>query len=399
MRIPFARSPRSSVGIEWEIQLVDRDSGDLRQAAQAVLAAMRRPDGSAQPGIVQEFLVNTVEIVTDPFASIPLAAAQIEQRLDLIRQAADPLRIDLLAAGGHPFARWELQEVTDKERYHRLIDRTQWWGRQMVIYGVHTHVGIEDRRKVLPIVRALLCYLPHLQALSASSPYWAAQATGYASNRALLFQQLPTAGLPIQFTTWDELEHYTGDMIHTGVIDVFSEIRWDIRPAPRFGTVEVRVCDALPTLREVAAVSALVQCLVEEFSGILDRGGELPSMPAWFVQENKWRSARYGMDAIIVLNAFGDELLVTDHLPEVLTRLEPVAVGLGCLDELNYIHTMIRLGASYQRQLAAAASSDGAAQAAGSDGAANATSGDGLRTVVASLVAELAANQPGPNPA
>jgi carboxylate-amine ligase len=236
---------------------------------------------------------------------------------------------------------------------------------------------VEDQRKVLPIVRALLCSLPHLQALSASSPYWVGEATGYASNRALLFQQLPTAGLPVQFTRWEDLEGYVGDMVHTGVIDVFNEIRWDIRPAPRFGTVEVRVCDALPTLREVAAVSALVQCLVEEFSSLLDRGLPLPAMPTWFAQENKWRSARYGMDAIIILNAAGDEQLVTDHLVEVLARLEPVAARLGCLAELDHIAEIARVGASYQRQQAVAA----------------AASGD-LRAVVAALVAELAANRP-----
>jgi carboxylate-amine ligase len=300
---------------------------------------------------------------------------QVERRLGAIQEAADPLRIDLMAAGSHPFARWEDQQVTDKDRYRTLVERTQWWGRQMVIYGVHTHVGVEDRRKVLPIIRGLLCYLPHLQALSASSPYWGGQATGYASNRALLFQQLPTAGLPAQFSRWSELEGYVRDMVHTGVIDQFNEIRWDIRPAPRFGTVEVRVCDALPTAREVAAVTALVQCLVEEFSSLLDRGEQPPAMPTWFVQENKWRSARYGMDAIIILNAARDELLVTDHLTEVVGRLEPVAARLGCLEELSFIGEMVRAGASYQRQLAAAA-------AAGGD----------LRAVVRSLVDELASS-------
>ncbi|MDR2114115.1 MAG: glutamate--cysteine ligase, partial [Bifidobacteriaceae bacterium] len=335
MKIPFATSPRSTVGIEWEIALVDRDSGDLRQVAQTILDAVQLEDGRGYPGIVQELLLNTVEIVSRPFQTIREAIADIEQRLDLIRQVADPLRVDLMAAGTHPFARWDHQKVTDKERYHRLIDRTQWWGRQMLIYGVHTHVGVEDQAKALPIVRALLCYLPHLQALSASSPFWGGADTGYASNRALMFQQLPTAGLPFQFNHWEELEHYVADMIHTGVIDVFNEIRWDVRTAPHFGTVEARVCDALPTLSEVAAVSALVQCLVEEFSSQLDAGQELPSMPTWFVQENKWRSARYGMEAIIILNAAGDELLVTEHLPQVLARLESVAARLDCLEELN----------------------------------------------------------------
>ncbi|MDR1441598.1 MAG: glutamate--cysteine ligase [Bifidobacteriaceae bacterium] len=372
MKLPFAQSPRSTVGIEWEVALVDRDSGDLRQVAQTILDAVRQPDGQPYPGILQEFLLNTVEAASRPSTTISAAIGDIAQRIDLIRAAADPLRVDLMAAGTHPFARWELQKVTNKERYLRLIDRTQWWGRQMLIYGVHTHVGVEDRRKVLPIIRALLCYLPHLQALSASSPYWGGDDTGYASNRALLFQQLPTAGLPFQFSQWDELEAYVGDMLHTGVIDVFNEIRWDIRPAPHFGTVEVRVCDALPTLGEVAAVSALVQCLVEEFSSLLDQGEDLPTMPTWFVQENKWRSARYGMEAIIILDRHGNEQLVTDHLPEVIARLEPVAARLSCLEELSHIPSIIQAGASYQRQRAVAAAHGG-----------------DLGAVVAALVSEM----------
>ncbi|MDR1187489.1 MAG: glutamate--cysteine ligase [Bifidobacteriaceae bacterium] len=378
MKLPFADSPRSSVGIEWEVALVDRDSGDLRQVAQTILDAVRLPSGEPYPGILQEFLLNTVEAASRPSATVGQAIGDIAERIDLIRAAADPLRVDLMAAGTHPFASWERQKVTNKERYLRLIDRTQWWGRQMLIYGVHTHVGVEDRRKALPIIRALLCYLPHLQALSASSPYWGGDSTGYASNRALMFQQLPTAGLPFQFDHWSELETYVGDMLHTGVIDVFNEIRWDIRPAPRFGTVEVRVCDSLPTLREVAAVSALVQCLVEEFSSLLDRGEELPTMPTWFIQENKWRSARYGMEAIIILDRHGNEELVTDHLPVVLSRLEPVAARLGCLSELDYIPSIVRAGASYQRQRLVAD-----------------THGGDLGAVVASLVREMEEDRPG----
>ncbi|MCL2788237.1 MAG: glutamate--cysteine ligase [Micrococcales bacterium] len=375
--IPFAASPRSSVGFEWEIALVDRDSGDLRQAAQTVLDAVRQPDGSEDPAIRQELLLNTVEIVSAPYATVGEAAADLHRNLERVVEIVDPLRVDLMSAGTHPFAQWSRQRVTDKERYATLIDRTQWWGRQMLIYGVHMHVGIEDRDKVLPIVRALLAYIPHLQSLSASSPYWGSEATGYASNRALMFQQLPTAGLPCQFDQWSELEHYVGDMLHTGVIDVFSEIRWDIRPSPQFGTVEVRVCDGLPTLLEVQALGALVQCLVEDFSARLDAGESLPTMPTWFVQENKWRSARYGMEAIIILDEAGNEELVTDALPVLLARLEPAAARLGCLAELEGVFRILEVGASYQRQRAVADQNGG-----------------DLRAVVDSLVAEMKAGHP-----
>src|SRR5690606_5753260 len=158
-----------------------------------------------------------------------------------LRAVLEPLRVELMCAGTHPFARWTQQKVTDKERYATLIDRTQWWGRQMLIYGVHVHVGIEDRDKVLPISRAILTHYGHFQAISASSPFWGGAETGYASNRALMFQQLPTAGLPFGFDKWEDFERYTADMIKTGVIDNFDEIRWDIRPSPKFGTLELRI--------------------------------------------------------------------------------------------------------------------------------------------------------------
>jgi carboxylate-amine ligase len=365
------------VGLEWEIALVDRDSRDLRQVAETVLAAVRGPDGGEHPGIRQELLLNTVELVSAPHPTVRAAGDDLVRYRDQVAGIVDPLRVDLMCAGTHPFAQWAGQRVTDKERYAKLIDRTQWWGRQMLIYGVHMHVGVENRDKVLPIVRALLAYVPHLEALSASSPYWGGQATGYASNRALMFQQLPTAGLPCQFDHWSELEHYVADMAHTGVIDDFTEIRWDIRPSPRFGTVEVRVCDGLPSLAEVLALGAFVQCLVEDLSTRLDAGEHLPTLPTWFAQENKWRAARYGMEAIIILNDAGDELPVADALAADLERLAGVAERLGCAAELELLPGIVAKGASYQRQRAVAEASRG-----------------DLVAVVDSLVAEMNAGRP-----
>ncbi|ACQ81305.1 glutamate--cysteine ligase GCS2 [Beutenbergia cavernae DSM 12333] len=377
--LEFAHSERSSVGIEWELALVDADSGDLRQVAQTVLDAVR-PDGAEEhPLIKQELLLNTVEVVSGVQRTVADAGRDLERAIDAIREVTDPLRVELMCAGSHPFARWTQQKVTNKERYATLIDRTQWWGRQMLIYGVHTHVGIEDRSKVLPIARAMLTVAPHLQSLSASSPFWGGKDTGYASNRALMFQQLPTAGLPFAFTEWAELEQYVGDMLHTGVIDDVTEIRWDIRPSPRLGTLEVRVCDGTPTLGELLALSAFTHCLVEHFSSMLDAGEQLPAMPPWFVQENKWRSARYGMDAILILDADGDERLVTDSVHDWLQVLEPVAERLGCSAELDDVRAILRDGASYQRQRAAA-------ERAGGE----------LDAVVDLLVREMRAGRPAP---
>lgn len=377
MHIPFAQSGRSTLGIEWELALVDSDSGDLRQVAMTVLDAVRPADADEHPFIKQELLLNTVEVVSGVGRTVADTGADLSRAIDEIREVTDPLRAELMCAGTHPFARWDHQKMTNKARYQTLIDRTQWWGRQMLIYGVHVHVGIEDRDKVLPISAAMLSYYGHLQALSASSPFWGGEDTGYASNRALMFQQLPTAGLPFQFQTWAEFEAYAADLLKTGVIDVLDEIRWDLRPSPKFGTLEVRVCDGIPTLDEVLSVAALAQCLVEHFSSELDAGRTLPNLQPWFSQENKWRSARYGMEAILILNEQAEEELVTNDLKRLLVQLEPVADRLGCLDELAGINRIIDAGASYQRQRRVAAAHQGA-----------------LDAVVGSLVAEMRAGRP-----
>ena len=242
--------------------------------------------------------------------------------------------MELFCAGTHPFAKWSAQKLTDAPRYAELIKRTQWWGRQMLIWGVHVHVGISSAHKVMPIITSLLNHYPHLLALSASSPYWDGEDTGYASNRAMMFQQLPTAGLPFQFQTWAQWEGFVHDQKKTGIIDHMNEIRWDIRPSPHLGTIEVRIFDGVSNLRELGALVALTHCLIVDLDRRLDAGEQLPTMPPWHVQENKWRAARYGLDAVIILDADSNERLVTDDLDDLLNRLEPVAKSLRCADEL-----------------------------------------------------------------
>ncbi|GMA26954.1 hypothetical protein GCM10025874_02070 [Arenivirga flava] len=230
--IDFARSPRSSVGVEWELALVDRGSGELVPLADDVLAAARLPAHPNGPNLHREFLTNTVELVSGAHERVGSAVADLGAGLDAVLAASHPLGIDPIGSGTHPFSRWADQEVTARERYATLVDRARWWGRQMTIWGVHVHVGIERRDKVLPIMNALLTYFPHLQALSASSPFWEGDDTGYASNRALVYQQLPTAGLPYPLEDWAAYERVVGDLRHTGVIEHHSELRWDLRPSP-----------------------------------------------------------------------------------------------------------------------------------------------------------------------
>jgi glutamate---cysteine ligase / carboxylate-amine ligase len=374
VRIDFHGSAEPTLGVEWELALVDRKSRDLRNDAAHLFARAkaRLPD----PGRVhKELLQNTVEVVTGVCHTVPEAMADLRRTLEVVVPAGDDLGIDLYGGGTHPFADWSGQQLTEGHRYAELINRTQWWGRQMLIWGVHVHVGLPERDRVLPVLNSLLNHYPHLQALSASSPIWSGIDTGYASNRALMFQQLPTAGLPFQFETWPEFESFVQDQLTTGVIDELSEVRWDLRPAPHLGTLETRVCDGVSSFTDLAALTALVHCLVVDLDTRLAHGERLPTMPPWHVQENKWRAARYGLDAIVILDADSHEEPVTDDLGRLVARLEPVAERLGCSAELGSVLDIPTRGASYQRQRRVA----------------EATGGD-LVAVVDSVVQELRAD-------
>jgi len=355
--IDYAGSPRPTLGVEWEFALVDRTTRDLSNIASQLFDRVHASIGE-QPELHhrlhRELLANTIEVVTGVCDTTPEAMADLAGTLRLVVPVAQEMGVDLYSAGTHPFAAWSSQLLTPGDRYQELIERTQWWGRQMLIWGVHVHVGVADREHVMPIVSSLLNHYPHLQALSASSPMWSGTDTGYASNRAMMFQQLPTAGLPFQFESWAEYEEFVAANLRTGVIEYLNDIRWDVRPSPRLGTIEVRICDGVSNFRELAALTALTHCLVVDLSDRLTAGETLPTMPPWHVQENKWRSARYGMDAVIILDAEANERLVTDDLADLLTRLEPVAERLGCPEELRSVDDIARHGASYQRQRAVA---------------------------------------------
>jgi carboxylate-amine ligase len=359
MVVDFRPSRRPTLGVEWELGLVDARTGDLVSAAAEVVEEARDGLSQGESRVHRELLRNTVELVTGICESVPHAVEDLRESRDAVQRIAWQRGLEIFSAGTHPFARWYEQEVSEGERYATLIERTQWWGRNMLIFGVHVHVGVDSVGKVLPILNSLLRWFPHLQALSASSPFWGGADTGYASNRALMFQQLPTAGLPFQFDTWSQFEACVGDMLATGVISEFKEIRWDIRPSPALGTIEVRVCDGMPTLDEVAAITALTHCLIVDLDRRLEAGETLPALPPWHVQENKWRAARYGLDAEVIVDAGNRERLLTDDLHDLLSRLEPVAARLGCPAELASVSGLIAAGASYQRQRAVAARSGG----------------------------------------
>ena len=329
-RIDFAASPRPTVGVEWEFALVDAKTRDLSNEAATVIAEI-----GESPRVHKELLRNTVEIVTGICENTAEAMEDLSSTLINGREIVRGHGMELFCAGTHPFASWSSQKLTDAPRYAELIKRTQWWGRQMLIWGVHVHVGdfvgaqgdADHLVAAATIIRTCLRCRRRRRSGTGGD-------TGYASNRAMMFQQLPTAGLPFQFRSGAQFEGFVRDQKKTGIIDHIDEIRWDIRPSPQLGTIEVRIFDGVSNLRGAAALVALTHCLIVDLDRRLDAGESLPMMPPWHVQENKWRAARYGLDAVIILDADSNERLVTEDLDDLLTRLEPVARSLGCADEL-----------------------------------------------------------------
>jgi carboxylate-amine ligase len=382
VQIPFRSSERASLGVEWELQLVDRGTRELSAGAVEVLEEIR-PDGAEEhPKAKHELLQSTVEVITGVCTTVEEAKADLAGTVAEVAAAAGRRGLGLMCAGTHPFTDWRTQQISPEERYLQLVERMQWPARRLQIFGVHVHVGVRAPEKAIPVVNALCQYLPHFLALSASSPYWIGADTGLASARSKVFEGMPTAGLPYQLSGWPQFEEYMETLISTRSIESVREVWWDVRPHPGFGTVELRICDGLPTLDEIGAVAALAQCLVEQFDGQLDRGYTLPTPADWVLRENKWRAARYGLDADIVVDEKGTVRPVRQAITDLAEDLGPTARRLGCEAELADVARVLEVGASYQRQRAVAAADDG-----------------DLRAVVDGLLAELRDGLPVAGPA
>jgi len=349
MLIKFAPSQRSTIGVEWELQLINPQTNALAECAPEVLAAVEKRH--PKHGILHsEMLRNTVELVSRKRTTVAECAADMNEGLSLLEPVLDELGVELAGGGSHPFANPTHELVSEHPRYKELVERTQYWGRQMLIFGTHVHVGVEDQAKALPIARFLTTKIGLLQALTAASPFWDGIDTGYADNRAMMFQQLPTAGIPPELPTWESLEEYTDNMMQVGAIHHFDELRWDVRPAPHFGTVEARIADSSSNLAEVRALAALVHSLVEWASRELDAGRELPTLPHWYVEENKWRAARYGVGALLIDTDDGELVPMMLALPDLVEQLLPVAEDLDCAADLALAPELVSDGVGYVRQ-------------------------------------------------
>ncbi len=347
----FNSSERSTIGVEVEYWVVDKTTGMPVACSVEVLGEIAEPHGGEHPKAKHELFQSSIEVITGICENPAEARADLRATIDELTPLLDARGVAMMSSGTHPMARWPDLTITPNERYNQLVETIQWPARRLMIHGVHVHVGVRSAEKAIATVNGLTTYLPHLLALSSSSPYWESENTGMASARTKVFEVMPTAGLPPQLSGWSEFEQFLDALIRARTITSVREVWWDIRPHPGFGTVELRMCDGIPTLEEVSAVAALSQCIVTWFDHLMDAGARVPLRPTWVVRENKWRAARFGLDADIIVDRHGDTRPLKDEILELIERLAPIARDLGCLADLQSIPAIMERGASYQRQL------------------------------------------------
>ena len=349
--VDFLASAGPSLGIEVELALVDTESGALVCVAPEVLGRVGAGHPDAEhPKIKKELYQCTVEVITGVCTSVAQARADLAGSMREVEEAAARSGAAIVGAGLHPFTPWHELSLSEGERYERLVDTIAWPARRLTTHGVHVHVGVRSGDKAIATVNALSGYLPVFLALSAASPYWNGQDTGLASTRTKIFEAMPTTGLPPHLRDWAEFNVFLDTLIEAGAVESVREVWWDIRPHPGYGTVELRMCDSMPTLWEISALAALAQSLVVEFDRIMDAGG-VPEVPReWVRRENKWRAARWGIDARLVLDDAGHTQPLRDVVDALVDRLMPIATELGCAAELADLRRIAAEGPSYVRQ-------------------------------------------------
>jgi carboxylate-amine ligase len=351
VQVEFNASERASLGIEVETAIVNVSDGALACAAPEVLAILGRGHpGGEHPKVKPELYQCTLEIITGICQTVAEARADLQGSMDEVRTVLEPLGLDIISAGVHPFTPWEELERSAGERYAGIIDRLQWTGRRLTTHGIHYHVGIRSAEKAIAITNAMATYLPMLLALSVSSPFHNGNDTGLASVRTKIFESLPTTGLPPRLEDWNEFERFMEAMISAGTISTIREVWWDIRPHPNFGTIELRMCDAMPTLTEICALAALSQCLVQYLDDLIDSGQQLPRNQVWMLRDNKWRAARFGLNADLVVNSAGTVRPVVEIIEDTLEQLQPTARALQCESELADVHRILAGRPSADRQ-------------------------------------------------
>jgi len=341
--------PSLSIGIEEEYQTIDPQSRDLRShiGSEILPKAKRALHEAVKPEMHQA----VIEVGTKVCHNIKEAREDIRTLRQQMITLASENGLLLAAASTHPFADWKVQEIYPDERYQRVLEDMQMIARANLVFGLHVHVGIEDRNQAIHIMNSMRYFLPHILALSANSPFWMGLQTGFKSYRSKVFERFPRTGIPDTFSNWSDYETFVNLLVKTGCIDNGKKIWWDIRPHPFFNTLEVRVCDIPMRLDETLAIAALIQATTAMLWKLHASNKSYRIYGRALISENKFRASRYGLDGKLI--DFGKEAEVPerDLILEYLELIDDVVDELGSREEIDYIHEMLRMGTGADRQL------------------------------------------------
>lgn len=340
--------PDFTLGIEEEFQIIDPVTRELRshitemiEEGQMILGEQVKP----------EMHQSMIEVGTGICANIQEARADVIKLRRTVSTLAGTKGLRIAAASTHPFSSWKDQKITPNEHYAALVIEMQVLAESLLIFGMHVHVGIEDREAQIHLMNAARYFLPHLLALSTSSPFWMGTQTGLKSYRSEIFKKFPRTDIPDYFGSYSEFDNYVNLLLKTGCIDKPKKIWWDVRPHPQFPTLEFRICDIPSKVDEVIALAALIQAIVAKLYKLYRKNMGFRLYRRALIQENKWRAVRWGLDGKLIDFGKQKEVPVRDLILELLEFVDDVVDELGSRKELEYIHTILDGGTSADRQL------------------------------------------------
>jgi carboxylate-amine ligase len=337
--------PAYTIGIEEELMILDAESLELVNAIETLL------EPAATGEIKPELMESVLEVSTDPCQNIPEAGHQLRALRGQVIATAATKGLAIGSAGTHPFAMWENQRIVARPRYRDLIAALRFVARQELIFGVHVHVAVDDPEKAIHVANGMRVHIPVLLGLSANSPFWRADNTGLASVRTPIFRAFPRVGVAPTYKSWEDYERRIQFMIDARVIEDYTYLWHDVRPHPRFGTVEIRVMDSQTHVEHTLGLAALVQALVRELCDHYDSGQELSRYPFEMLDENKWLAARHGLEGELVDLPSSDRVPTRALASRLLDRVRDICQDLGSLNDLEAVEDLLERGNGAARQV------------------------------------------------
>jgi carboxylate-amine ligase len=337
-----------TVGVEEEFQIVDPTTWELRSHVSELLASSAPAFGDH---IKREMHQSIVEVGTKICGSIEELATEIIRTRRDLADAAEHIGLRIAAAGTHPFSNWMDQVISPGERYETIVEELQQLARSLLIFGLHVHVAVPDPSSMIDLMNEARYFLPHLLALSTSSPFWMGRDTGLKSYRTTVFRRFPRTGIPDHFDSWREYERYVELLVELNCIDNGKKIWWDLRPQPTFGTLEFRICDVPTAPCASIAIAALAQAIIVKLHRLREKNLGFRRYHRALIEENKWRAARWGIDGKLIDFGKRREVPMRELAEELLEFIDDVVDDLGSRREIQYVRTILAQGTSAEKQV------------------------------------------------